>query len=69
MFVADIREFCLLGADFLKAVNLGKVFDPIFGGKNRRSLLKRLLFVGELENSLAKFLLTQSPCWERNQEI
>jgi len=36
MFIANIGNNCLLGADFLSSVRLENVFDPIFGDLNSR---------------------------------
>jgi len=30
MFVAEIRDDCILGADFLRTINLQDIFTPIF---------------------------------------
>ncbi|EFN63452.1 hypothetical protein EAG_10648 [Camponotus floridanus] len=41
VFVADISEDCLLGADFLKAVKLENVFRPFFGESLKETLTSR----------------------------
>lgn len=37
MFVADIKDDCLLGVDFLRSVGLGNVFESTFNCSGRRT--------------------------------
>jgi len=57
MFVANISDDCLLGADFLSSERLENIFDPIFGDLNsggERNLL--CLRIRNLEDKILFFV-------------
>ena len=60
MFIADINDDCLLGADFLKIINLEKVFETAFGTPE---LIKE---VARIKDSSEKVLVSLKELFNEN---
>ena len=64
VFAADMGEDCLLGADFLAAVNLENIFKPIFGNPD---LGQEEDFVFADTEFWGCFSILERTFWKRNE--
>ena len=72
VFVADIGEDCLLGADFLAAVNLENIFEPIFGnpdlGKEENFVCSRIQKFEDVPQFLKELFERETKDLNENQK-